>query len=148
MIRIATILVIRDMLVTTDDITSYDVGRAPGYAPVIDACGQAGGKFKQTPIGGDRSISSSYQLWVFLMTMVTFFTTHSIFTTTSLATMGDLGSKTLPKGPSMATWKTGQNAPVTWGMRYNHGGGYQVGFVLVWVCSKVFRSAVPIMSCI
>ena len=79
----------------------YNPWRAPGYAPVVDACGQAGGKYKQTPVGGD-----------------------SFFTTTKLATMGDLGSQVLPKGPAMATWMAGRNAPVTWGMRYNHGGGY------------------------
>lgn len=81
----------------------YNPWRAPGYAPVVDACGQAGGKYKQTPVGGD-----------------------SVFTTTKFATMGDLGSHVLPKGPPTATWKAGQNAPVTWGIRYNHGGGYQV----------------------
>lgn len=39
--------------------------------------------------------------------------------------MGDLGTQVLPEGPSMATWKAGSSVQVTWGMRYNHGGGYQ-----------------------
>ena len=48
--------------------------RAPGSAPVVDPCGQAGGKYKETPVGGD-----------------------SVFATVSLDgktyQMGDLGSR-------------------------------------------------------
>ena len=82
--------------------------RAPGSAPVVDPCGQAGGKYKQTPMGGD-----------------------SVFATVSLNgktyQMGDLGSHVLPQSQpeEVATWTAGSTPRVAWGMRYNHGGGYQ-----------------------
>ena len=82
--------------------------RAPGSAPVVDPCGQAGGKYKQTPVGGD-----------------------SVFATVSLDgktfEMGDLGSKVLPPSlaEEVANWTVGSSPRVAWGMRYNHGGGYQ-----------------------
>lgn len=85
---------------SVNDSYRFNPWRAPGYAPVVDACGQAGGKYKQTPIGGD-----------------------STYTTTVHATMGDFGTKVLPKGPAAATWVRGTQVQVTWGMRYNHGGG-------------------------
>jgi len=87
---------------SVNDSYIYNPWRAPGFAPVVDPCGQAGGKYKQTPMGGD-----------------------SEYTTTKFATMGDLGTKVLPEGPSMASWKAGSSVVVSWGMRYNHGGGYQ-----------------------
>jgi len=87
---------------SVNDSYKFNPWRAPGYAPVVDPCGQAGGKYKQTPMGGD-----------------------SAYYTTKYATMGDLGTQVLPEGPSMATWKAGSSVQVTWGMRYNHGGGYQ-----------------------
>ena len=84
-----------------DDSYRYNPWRAPGYAPVIDPCGQAGAREPWTPVGGDSS-----------------------FTNTTLAKMGDLGSKVLPKGPSEVIWKAGSSVQVSWGIRYNHGGGY------------------------
>jgi hypothetical protein len=45
----------------------FNPWRAPGTAPVVDPCGQAGGKFPQTKVGGD-----------------------SVFYTTPLAKMGDM----------------------------------------------------------
>ena len=83
------------------DSYRYNPWRAPGFAPVVDPCGQAGGKYKQTPVGGD-----------------------SAFTDTSLSQMGDLGSATLPPSLSKALWTAGGEADVAWGLRYNHGGGY------------------------
>eukprot|EP00054_Salpingoeca_dolichothecata_P014592 m.82724 g.82724 ORF g.82724 m.82724 type:complete len:404 (-) comp21070_c0_seq3:238-1449(-) len=86
-----------------EDSYRYNPWRAPGTAPVVDACGQAGGKYKETPIGGD-----------------------SVYTTTPLATMGDLCSKVLQVNESnRVTWKAGASVEVAWGIRYNHGGGYQ-----------------------
>ena len=82
--------------------------RAPGSAPVVDPCGQAGGKYKETPIDGD-----------------------SVFATVSLDgkiyQMGDLGSKVLPPNlpRDVANWTVGSTPRVAWGMRFNHGGGYQ-----------------------
>jgi len=76
--------------------------RAPGSAPVIDPCGQAGGRISTCPIGGD-----------------------SVFTNTSMAKMGDFGSKVLPLSSSKVRWAAGSSVEVAWGIRYNHGGGYQ-----------------------
>ena len=50
----------------------HDVSAAPGFAPVVDACGVAGGKGKWQRIGGASS-----------------------FKTTPLAAMGDKGSTVL-----------------------------------------------------
>ena len=83
------------------DSYRFNPWRAPGYAPVVDACGQAGGKYTDTVMGGDSS-----------------------FTNTTYASHGDLGSVVLPKGPSAATWAAGSSVQVSWGIRYNHGGGY------------------------
>ena len=35
-----------------DDSYRHNPWRAPGSAPVVDPCGQAGGKYKITPVGG------------------------------------------------------------------------------------------------
>ena len=75
---------------------------------MVDPCGQAGGKYKETPVGGD-----------------------SVFATVSLDgktyQMGDLGSKVLPPNlpRDVANWTVGSTPRVAWGMRFNHGGGYQ-----------------------
>lgn len=75
---------------------------APGSAPVVDPCGQAGGKYKQTPVGGDS---------VFQTVAVPGDKTYQ---------MGDLGSKVLPEHPdAVTTWKIGTTPRVAWGMRYN-----------------------------
>ena len=85
------------------DSYRFNPWRAPGSAPVVSACGQAGGKYKQTPVGGD-----------------------STFTTNDLATMGDMGTTLKPVPDQLqATWTAGEAVDVSWGMRYNHGGGYQ-----------------------
>jgi hypothetical protein len=82
----------------------------PPASPENEWChsGQAGGKFLQTPMGGDSTFKTvtvpgdkTYQ-------------------------MGDMGSKVLPEHPdAVTTWKIGTTPRVAWGMRYNHGGGYQ-----------------------
>ena len=72
--------------------------RAPGSAPVVDPCGQAGGKYKETPVGGD-----------------------SVFATVSLDgktyQMGDLGSRVLPPNHprDAANWTVGSTPRVAWG---------------------------------
>lgn len=86
-----------------NDSYRHNPWRAPGKAPVVDPCGQAGGKYKQTPMGGD-----------------------SVFMTTQYAKMGDLGSQVLPPtAGALPKWVAGSHAEVAWGMRFNHGGGYQ-----------------------
>ena len=51
----------------------------------------------------------------------------SVFTDTELAQMGDMGSVVLKPVPEhlQPTWVAGSAVDVSWGMRYNHGGGYQ-----------------------
>lgn len=79
--------------------------RAPGRAPVTDACGKAGGTDRAHAGPGD-----------------------AVFADTKLARMGDLGSKVLKPAPSGAQWVAGSAVEVSWGIRYNHGGGYQYRF--------------------
>ena len=86
-----------------DDSYRFNPWRAPGSAPVVDPCGQAGGRYTQTPVGGD-----------------------SEFTNTKIAKMGDFGSQLPQTDPALSTtWRAGSEVDVAWGMRYNHGGGYQ-----------------------
>lgn len=94
-----------------DDSYRYNPWRAPGHAPVVDPCGQAGGKYKQTPMGGASMFGT-----------VVVPTAHGNIT----LTMGDMGSKVLPPSdPStVPKWKAGSTPRVAWGMRFNHGGGY------------------------
>lgn len=86
-----------------NDSYRFNPWRAPGTAPVVDPCGQAGGKYPQTPMGGD-----------------------SVFHTTNFSTMGDLGSRLPPTRGALPQWIVGSDVQVAWGMRFNHGGGYQV----------------------
>ena len=72
---------------SVNDSYRFNPWRAPGFAPVVDSCGQAGGRYPQTPIGGD-----------------------SVFTNTTLSKMGDLGSK-LPLG-KIAKWVAGTSVEV------------------------------------
>jgi hypothetical protein len=95
-----------------NDSYQYNPWRAPGSAPVIDPCGQAGGKYKQTPVGG-----------------ASVFGTVNVTGTRGQQTlqMGDLGSVVLPPTDpnKVPKWKAGSTPRVAWGMRFNHGGGYQ-----------------------
>ena len=95
---------------STDDRYYFSPWRAPGSAPVFDACGMAGGspwaigKPGWAP-GGPSAAGVRYQN-----------TTH--------AKQGDLGSN-LPAAPSGVSWSAGSLVEVSWTMRTNHGGGYQ-----------------------
>ena len=96
-----------------NDSYRFNPWRAPGHAPVVDPCGQAGGKYLQTPMGGASD-----------------FGTVNVTTPSGEALtlrMGDLGSKVLPPtaDAEVATWHAGSTPRVAWGMRFNHGGGYQ-----------------------
>jgi hypothetical protein len=83
------------------DIYKHNPWRAPGSAPVIDACGLAGG----TPWSQNVSEWGEY-------------------VTTAYAHHGSRGSE-LPRLPTGTVWKIGGEADVTWQIRANHGGGYQ-----------------------
>ena len=82
-----------------EDWTRFNPWRAPGNAPVYDACGRAGGGPVATH-GYGRDAPTKY------------------------AKLGDMGSR-LPKMASGAVWKAGSTVETKWNIRANHGGGYQ-----------------------
>jgi lytic starch monooxygenase len=84
-----------------DDFFYYSPWRAPGYAPVIDSCGSAGGRIPGQGAGGFGAT----------------------YTNTTNAKLGDLGSQTLQAldGPE---WVAGGDYEVAWTLQANHGGGY------------------------
>jgi len=86
------------------DIYKHNPWRAPGSAPVANACGLAGG----TPWGAAASEWGTY-------------------VNTSFAHHGSFGSKQLREGSgsSGSTWTLGGEAEVVWQIHANHGGGYQ-----------------------
>ena len=84
------------------DIYKHNPWRAPGTAPVVDACGLAGG----TPWGKWAPEWGNY-------------------VNTTFAKHGDYGSKVLRELPSGTTWRIGGHAEVIWQITANHGGGYQ-----------------------
>jgi len=85
---------------SAQDAYRYNPWRAPGYAPVTDACGMAGGGPTAGPGEGH-------------------------FYPVPWAKQGDLGTQVLRKTPPGAVWTAGSVVEVGWGIRYNHGGGYQ-----------------------
>jgi len=82
------------------DIYRHNPWRAPGHAPVADACGLAGG----TPWGGASPEEGEYL-------------------NTSFAHHGMKGTA-LPPLPTGARWRRGHHAEVSWNVLFNHGGGY------------------------
>ena len=82
------------------DIYKHNPWRSPGTAPVVDACGLAGG----TP--GSANVSE----W-------------GDYVNTLYAQHGARGSELGPIGES-AVWRQGGTAEVTWQVTANHGGGY------------------------
>eukprot|EP00966_Prymnesium_polylepis_P098342 2277561-Prymnesium_polylepis.1 len=87
---------------SVNDSYRYNPWRAPGAAPVFDACGKAGGTYPKNFGPG-----------------------VAVFANTTFAKGGDLGSVALPPAPSGTIWTAGSEAEVAWEIRYNHGGGYQ-----------------------
>ncbi len=85
---------------SANDTYSQHPWRAPGHAPLVDSCGMAGGS--PTRAGG-----------------------AAIFSDQPKVKQGDLAADVLSKGPAQATWSAGGTAEVSWGIRANHGGGYQ-----------------------
>lgn len=84
-----------------NDIYKHNPWRAPGSAPVANACGLAGG----TPWGQDVAEAGDY-------------------VNTSFAHHGMAGTD-LPPMDTGVVWNIGGTAEVTWQIRNNHGGGYQ-----------------------
>lgn len=85
-----------------EDFYFYSPWRAPGYAPVIDSCGSAGGRL---PGQGNGGFGAEYR-------------------TTAHVNVGDLGSKTLLPRPTGVQWAAGMEYEVSWTLQANHGGGY------------------------
>ena len=83
------------------DIYRHNPWRAPGSAPVADACGYAGG----TPWGPNGPEAGDY-------------------VNTTYAHHGMAGTD-LPAMPTGTSWTIGAEATVSWNVRNNHGGGYQ-----------------------
>lgn len=87
---------------SVNDTYRYNPWRAPGFAPVFDACGMAGGTLSTSGAGA------------------------AVFAPVPWAKRGDLGSKVLNKSAvAGASWVAGTDVEVSWAIRYNHGGGYQ-----------------------
>lgn len=84
------------------DTYRYNPWSRPGTAPMTDPCGMAGGTMPAEAGPGD-----------------------AVFWQTQFAKMGDLGSEVLPIAASGVEWRAGDWVEVKWGIRYNHGGGYQ-----------------------
>lgn len=87
-----------------EDIYRHNPWRAPGTAPVADACGLAGG----TPWAADVSEAGVYTTTKFA---------HHGMNGTSLPSLESLGVPAV-------TWKIGGEGEVTWQIENNHGGGY------------------------
>jgi len=83
-----------------EDIFYFNPWRAPGKAPVSDACGMAGGS------DIERFNAGAYK-------------------TTVYAQQGDLGSKVLPPRPTGTVWTAGSVHKTRWQQAALHGGGYQ-----------------------
>merc|ERR1711998_339922 len=88
---------------SVEDIYQHNPWRAPGTAPVMDACGLAGGSYSRLP-GAEAGD----------------------YTKTQFAQHGDVGTEVLkpPPGYTPPVYKIGGTAEVTWSIRNNHGGGY------------------------
>lgn len=88
-----------------EDIYYYSPWRAPGFAPVIDPCGSAGGRFPHQPrcpgkypnesMGWNCGAGANFQNF-------------------SKANRTDFGSKVLAPMESQATWKAGSVVEVGW----------------------------------
>ena len=83
------------------DRYAFTPWRAPGFAPVFDACGMAGGRAAGP--GGHGAV----------------------YRNTSHAKQGDLGSAVLGALNTNTTWSAGDTVEVSWAITANHGGGYQ-----------------------
>ena len=81
---------------SAEDIYYWSPWRAPGLAPILDACGSAGGRYPGFSL--------------------------TTFQNSSAARQGDLGSQ-LPPMPPMARWHPGARVEVGWSIFANHGGG-------------------------
>ena len=83
-----------------DDVYRYNPWRAPGFAPVSDACGLAGGRHAADPGGGDAV-----------------FTTLPAIGPNGPISLGDQGSDVLKKDKASAIWQAGSTVAVAWGIR-------------------------------
>eukprot|EP00940_MAST-03C_sp_MAST-3C-sp2_P001732 g1732.t1 len=82
------------------DYSKFNPWRAPGKAPVFDACGMAGG------VSVEAFNAGAYR-------------------TTKFAKQGDLGSEVLPYFDQGTVWTRGERVHVRWQQTAAHGGGYQ-----------------------
>jgi len=85
---------------SVEDIWRFHPWRAPGHAPVWDACGMAGG------VRSEMFNAGAYN-------------------STANAKQGDLGSVVLRPRPTGTVWRRGGTAAARWQMTAQHGGGYR-----------------------
>ena len=89
-----------------EDSYRFNPWRAPGSAPVVDPCGQAGGKYPQTKMGGASDFGTV--------------NVTSAARGNQTLSMGDLGSLVLPPSDDAAVpdWAVGSTPRVAWAMRF------------------------------
>ena len=108
-----------------DDSYRFNPWRAPETAPVIDPCGQAGGKYQATPMGGDSVFADvtvggkKYSMGALGSQVLPEPNANPN------PNLNWMGSQVLPETPeeNITIWEAGSTPRVAWGMRYNHGGG-------------------------
>lgn len=85
-----------------DDFYYYSPWRRPGSAPVIDACGSAGGRLPGQGVGEHGTN----------------------FQDTAHAKVGDAGSRLTRNATRATRWRAGEVVEVAWALQANHAGGY------------------------
>lgn len=117
------------------DIYKHNPWRAPGSAPVLDACGAAGGQPWALNVTAEYGVGGCQR-------------TGCWYTNTEYAMHGDLGSVRLEELPTDTAWTIGGEAEVIWQILANHGGGYRKfnenNFATLLSCSYLRRSIAPL----
>ena len=118
-----------------EDIWRFNPWRAPGHAPVWDACGMAGGSPKEVFNAGayNTTVHAEPPSLIFLtLTLTLTFHPHphphphpNPDPDQVHAKIGDLGSQVLAPRPSGTVWRRGSVAKARWQLTARHGGGYQ-----------------------
>ena len=113
---------------TPADYYYYNPWRAPGSAPVFDACGMAGG----SPVPVSNAAVGVR------------------FMNTSHASQGDKGSLVLPVASSATIWTAGALAEVSWTVRTNHGGDVRASAhsrcLICSFCIVIVLSVLPLFN--
>ena len=96
----------------------FNPWRAPGSAPVFDACGKAGGGlFQKWTSAGIQYKNTTHAKQVSSGRNGGIVRADAVY-----AVQGDLGSAVLPPRDTGVVWKAGDVVEASWVMRTNHGG--------------------------